>query len=51
MATCISSEAQRNQTSVLIRGQENHVPPKPDGWTDRHTDRRTKGQTDIHTED
>ncbi len=27
MTTSISSEARRNQTSILIRDQENHVPP------------------------
>ena len=41
MKTSISSEAQRNQTSILIRGRENHVTPKPDGQTDRRTDIRT----------
>ena len=30
----------RNQTSILIIGRENHVFPKPDGQTDRHTDGR-----------
>ncbi len=34
MTTSISSEARRNQTSILIRGRENHVSPKPDGQTD-----------------
>ena len=33
ITTSISSEAQRNQTSILIRGRENHVFPKPDGHT------------------
>ncbi len=37
MTTSISSEAQRNQTSILIRGRENHVPLKPDGWMDGQT--------------
>ena len=32
MTTSISSEARRNQISILIRGREN------DGRTDRHTD-------------
>ena len=35
MTTC---EDRRNQTSILIRGRENHFPPKPDGQRDRHTD-------------
>ncbi len=38
MTTSISSEARRNQASILIRGRENCVLPKPDGQTDRHTD-------------
>ncbi len=41
MTTSISSEARRNQTSILISGREN--PPKPDEETDKHTD----GRTDI----
>ncbi len=40
MTTSISSEDRRNQTSILIRGRENHVTPKPDEQTDRHTDER-----------
>ena len=40
MTTSIGSEDPRNQTSILIRGRENHVSPKPDGQT-RHTDVRT----------
>ncbi len=40
MTTSISSEARRNQTSILIRGRENHL--KPDGQTDRYTDGRTE---------
>ena len=36
MATFISSEARRNQNSILIRGRENRVSPKPDGQTDGH---------------
>ena len=36
MTTSISSEARRNQTSILIRGREN--PPKPDEQTDIRTD-------------
>ncbi len=43
MTTSISSEAWSNQTSILIRGRENRVSPKPDGQTDRQTD----GQMDI----
>ena len=27
MTTSISSDARRNQTSILIRGQENHISP------------------------
>ena len=46
MTTSISSEARRNQTSILIRGRENHISPKPDGMTDIRTD----GQTDIRTD-
>ncbi len=42
--TSISSEARRNQTPTLIRGQENHIFPKPNGQTDSHTD----GHTDRH---
>ncbi len=38
MTTSISSEARKNQTYILTRGRENHVPPKPDGQTDRHMD-------------
>ena len=41
MTASISSEARRNQTSILIRDREN--PPKPNGQTNRHTD----GRTDI----
>ena len=41
MTTSISSEARRNQTSFLIRGQENRVYTKPEGQTDRHTNERT----------
>ncbi len=45
MTTSISSEARRNQTSILIRGRENHVSPLT--WrTDRQTDIRTDGHTD-----
>ena len=33
MTTSIRSEARRNQSSILIRGRENHVSPKPDGQT------------------
>ncbi len=41
MRTSISSEAWRNQTSILMRGQEKHVPPlKPDRQTYRRTDIR-----------
>ena len=36
MTTSISSE----------ENQENHVYPKPDGQTDRHTDGQTDGRTD-----
>ncbi len=36
MKTSISSEAPKNQTSILIRGRENHVSPKT--W---HMDIRT----------
>ncbi len=45
MTTAINSEARRNKTSILIRGRENHVSPKPDGQPDRHTD----GHMDGHT--
>ncbi len=38
MTTSISSEARENQTSILIRGRENHVSPLLDEQTDRHTD-------------
>ena len=45
MTTSISSEARRNQTSFVNRGQEIMFPPKPDGqtdiWNDGHTDGRT----------
>ncbi len=50
MTTSISSEARRNQTSIIIRGRENRVPPKPDGQTDRHTYGRTERQTYIRTD-
>ncbi len=57
MTTSVSSEARRNQTSILIRDRENHIPPKPDGQTDRkdrqtdiRTDGHTDGRTDIHTD-
>ena len=50
MTTSISSEARRNQTSILIRGRENHVPPKPDGQTDRHTDGHADGRTLVFIE-
>ncbi len=43
LTTSISSEARRNQTSILKRGRENMCPPKPDGQTDRQTYRRTDG--------
>ncbi len=36
MTTSVSSEARRNQTSILIRGRENHV--SPDGQTHGRTD-------------
>ena len=42
MATSISSEARRNQTSILIRGPENHVFPLT--W---RIDRQTYKQPDI----
>ncbi len=48
MTTSISSEARRNHISILIRGREIMFPPKPDGQTDRHTDGRTYGRTDIN---
>ncbi len=41
MTKYISSEALKNQTSILIRGRENHVSLIPDGQTDRNTDGRT----------
>ncbi len=47
MATSISSEARRNQTSILIRAEKIKFPPKPDEQTDIRTDRRTDIQTDI----
>ena len=47
MTTSISSEARRNQTSILIRGRENHVSPKPDGQTDIRTDGHADGGLDI----
>ena len=31
----------KNESSILYRGRENHVPPKPDIHKDRHTYRRT----------
>ena len=40
---------EKNQSSILIRGRENRVSPKPDGQTDRHTDGRTYGRTDGRT--
>ncbi len=43
MTTSISSEARRNQTSILIRGRGNHVSPKPDRQTNGRTDIRTGG--------
>ena len=43
MTTSISSEARRNQTSILIRGREIAFAPKPDGQTDRNTDILTDG--------
>ncbi len=48
MTTSISSEARRNQTSILIRGQEkSHFPLN---LTDIHTERHTYKQTYIHTD-
>ena len=47
--TSISNEARRNQTSILIRGRENHVSPKPDRRTDRQTYGRTVGHTHGRT--
>ncbi len=38
MTTSISSDAQRNQTSILIRGKKITFPPKPDGQTDIRMD-------------
>ena len=40
MTTSISSEARRNQTTILIRGRENHISLN---LTDRQTDIRTDG--------
>ena len=37
MTTSISSEARRNQTSVLIGAEKITFPPKPDGQTDIRT--------------
>ena len=49
ITTSISSEAQRNQTSILIRGWENQVSPKP--WrTARQTHVRTDGWTLVFIE-
>ena len=50
MTTSINSEARRNQTSILIRGGENHVSPKPDGQTDIRTDGRRDGRTLVFIE-
>ena len=47
MTTSISSEAQRNQTSIIIRGQELTFPPKPDRQTNIRTYGRTFGRTNI----
>ena len=47
MTTSISSEARRNQTSILIRAEKITFRPKPDGQTDRRMDRHTDGRTDI----
>ena len=43
MATSITCEAQRNQTSILIRAEKITFPPNPDGQTDI----QTEGRTDI----
>ncbi len=45
-----SSKARRNQTSILIRGRENHFSTKPGGKTDRHSDGQTEIRTDGHTD-
>ena len=50
MTTSISSEARRNQTSILVSGREITFPPKPDGQTDINTDGRTYGRTLISIE-
>ena len=47
MITSISSEARRNQTSILIRDRENHVSQKPDRQTYRQTNKQSYGRTDI----
>ncbi len=49
MTISISSEARRNQTSILIRGRENHVSPKPNEQTDRQIYRPIDRQQDIRT--
>ena len=47
MTTSISSEALRNQFSILIRDQKITFPPKPDGQTDIRRDGRMDIRTDI----
>ncbi len=45
MKTSISSEA-----LFQLGAEKIAFPPKPDGQTDRHTDRQTYGRTDIRTD-
>ena len=48
LTTSISSEARRNQTSILIRDREITFPPKPDGHIDKQTDIRRDIRADGH---
>ena len=41
---------QKMRALSYIGAEKITFPPKPDVQTDRHTDRRTDGQTYIHTD-